>query len=319
MVNVEKAVSRESRGAQQEPVVSVVITCYNQARFLSETIESVLTQTYPNFEIVIVDDGSTDNTEEVVARYPWLKYIRQQNRGVVAARTTGYRACEGDYLLFLDGDDRLLPHALEIGAGYLQAKPELGFVYGRLQLIDGQGNPTPNTYVPPTEDDHYSALLQDNHIWMPAMVIYRRRVFEAVNGFSAAADHSSDYDLYLRISRNYPVYRHNEVVAEYRMHGANTHGNTGLMLEKTMRVFRAQWNYVKGDPRLRQSYEKGLQHWTEFYGEKLYVQTREHLFGPKHDPLQAIKGAFTLLHYSPCILRKHLKHIIRRRLSKSGK
>ena len=91
------------------PLVSVIITSYNQARFLSDAIESVLTQTYSQFEMVVVDDGSTDNASEVVARYPGVRYMRQDNQGLSAARNTGLRESNGAYLVFLDADDRLLP------------------------------------------------------------------------------------------------------------------------------------------------------------------------------------------------------------------
>src|SRR5215212_9690625 len=100
---------KEQQGSP--PLVSVVIPCYNQAHFLSEAIESVLAQTHPNFEIIVVDDGSTDNTSEVAARYPGVRHIRQDNQGLAAARNTGLRESKGTCLVFLDADDRLLPNA----------------------------------------------------------------------------------------------------------------------------------------------------------------------------------------------------------------
>ena len=101
-------------------LVSVVIPCYNQAHFLGEAIESVLAQTYPHREIVVVDDGSPDNTREVASRYPGVRYVRQENQGLAAARNTGLRHSSGSYLVFLDADDRLLPEALEVGLRQLQ-------------------------------------------------------------------------------------------------------------------------------------------------------------------------------------------------------
>jgi glycosyltransferase involved in cell wall biosynthesis len=100
-------------------LVSVVIPCYNQARFLGEAIESVLSQSYRAFEVVVVDDGSTDNTSEVVARYAGadagVRLIRQENRGLAGARNRGLAEAEGEYVVFLDSDDRLLPDALQVG------------------------------------------------------------------------------------------------------------------------------------------------------------------------------------------------------------
>src|SRR4051794_20689664 len=106
--------------------VSVVITCFNQARFLAEAIESVQRQR-PR-ETVVVDDGSTDDTAAVVAHYPQVRYLRQRNQGVVAARNRGLRECGGDYVVFLDGDDVLLEGAIEAGARLLDGAPGLGFV-----------------------------------------------------------------------------------------------------------------------------------------------------------------------------------------------
>jgi glycosyltransferase involved in cell wall biosynthesis len=104
---------RNNRSAAHQ-LVTVVIPCYNQAHFLGEAIESVLEQTYPHYEIVVVDDGATDNTSEVASRYPGkVRLIRQENRGLSGARNTGIRHSEGEYMVFLDADDRLLPEALE--------------------------------------------------------------------------------------------------------------------------------------------------------------------------------------------------------------
>src|SRR4028119_1234933 len=123
--------SRDPRGKQHvgaAGLVSVIIPCYNQAYFLGEAIESVLAQSYPHFEIVVVDDGSTDNTSEVAARYPGVRCIRQENRGLAGARNEGIRHSSGSYLVFLDADDRLLPEALAVGLRHLKERPECAFV-----------------------------------------------------------------------------------------------------------------------------------------------------------------------------------------------
>lgn len=122
-------------------LVSVIIPCYNQARFLGEAIESVLKQSYPHFEVVVVDDGSTDNTSEVASRYPGVRCIRQKNLGLAGARNTGIRRSRGSYLVFLDSDDRLLPSALEVGLKHLKAHPECAFVSGHWMLIGFDGAP----------------------------------------------------------------------------------------------------------------------------------------------------------------------------------
>src|SRR4051812_16000050 len=112
-------------------LVTVVIPCYNQARFLGEAIESVLRQTHRAREVVVVDDGSTDGTAAVAARYPDVQLIRQPNRGLAAARNRGLAESRGAYLVFLDADDRLLPRALEVGLRCLMDHPLVAFAYGR--------------------------------------------------------------------------------------------------------------------------------------------------------------------------------------------
>jgi len=104
-------------------LVSVVIPCYNQAHFLGEAIESVLAQSYPNFEIIVVDDGSTDDTSEVARRYPGVRLVRQENKGLSGARNAGLAHSEEEYVVFLDADDRLLPDALETVLEHLEAHP----------------------------------------------------------------------------------------------------------------------------------------------------------------------------------------------------
>ncbi len=115
-------------------LVSVIIPCYNQAHFLSEAIESVRAQTYPHYEIIVVNDGSTDDPAEVAARFPEAHYIEQKNQGVSETRNAGLRQSEGTYIVFLDADDRLLPNALQVGVDAMKAHPKCALVSGHTNL-----------------------------------------------------------------------------------------------------------------------------------------------------------------------------------------
>lgn len=298
--------------------VSVIITCYNQAPFLGEAIESaLLDQTYRVSEVIVVNDGSSDDTAKVVAQYPEVIYIRQQNRGVVAARNVGLRTAKSDFVVFLDGDDRLRPHALEVGARSLIAHPTAAFVYGRCQRVDADGEPLPTSYEPPVEKDHYAALLQNNFLWMPAMLMHRRRSLNLAGGFSSTADHSSDYDLYLRLSRENSVYGHNEVVADYRLHGANASNKVGGMLKATMRTMRAQRRYIKSDEQLSRAYRTGIIHWCGYYGELLYQETKNNFLGGNVFSLKTVKNLLTVLLYSPRVPYWHLKRVFQQHTTKN--
>src|SRR5919112_3279382 len=155
-------------------LVSVVIPCYNQAHFVGEAIESVLAQSYPHFEIVVIDDGSTDTTSEVAGRYPGVRCVRQDNQGLSAARNSGLRHSEGEYVVFLDADDRLLPEALEAGLECLKSHPECAIAFGPYRLIASDGSFLKQRRQPVVGKDSYAALLQRNYIGVPAAMMYRR-------------------------------------------------------------------------------------------------------------------------------------------------
>jgi glycosyltransferase involved in cell wall biosynthesis len=296
--NLDQAGEQTSdRHSVDMPLVSLIIPCYNQAHYLGEAIESVLAQSYANFEIIVVDDGSVDNTAQVATRYPGVRCIRQDNRGLAAARNTGLRASQGDYLVFLDADDRLLPGALEAGLNCLIAHPEHAFVSGHYRYIAADGSFLVEHPQEKIEEDHYLALLQGNYIGMHATVMYQRAVLEQVGGFNASLPACEDYDLYLRIAKQYPISRHQEAVAEYRQHGANMSGNAVLMLNTALAVLGSQRRYIRANKRYRQAYSAGLRFWRGYYGEKLLGQLVA--LWTSGEGTQAIEKGISLLRYAP--------------------
>jgi len=289
---------REAEYAVGAALVSVIIPCYNQAQFLNEAIESVLAQTYPHFEIVVVDDGSSDNTAEVAARYPGVRYLRQENAGLAAARNSGLRHSSGSYLVFLDADDRLLPNAVETNLNCLNAHPESAFAAGLCDFIAHDGSPFPDARQPLVEKDHYLELLRDNYIWMSGVVLYRRAALEYVRGFDRAVCPVADYDLYMRITRDFPIYCHDSVIAESRRHSTNMTGNAALMLTATVAVLRSQWKHVRKMDKLhREAYKNGMRHWKASYGSQLVNEVSTHLRERQWKQVQ--QGAKLLLGYYP--------------------
>jgi glycosyltransferase involved in cell wall biosynthesis len=277
-------------------LVSVVIPCYNQARFLGEAIESVLSQSYPHFEIVVVDDGSTDNTSEVASRYPGVRCIRQENQGLAGARNAGIRHSRGSYLVFLDADDRLLPDALAVGLKELKKHPECAFVSGYHRLIAFDGSPLPTSPQTPIEGDHYETLLRSCYISTPAAVMYQRTMLEYVGGFDTSVSPSADYDLYLRLTREYSVYQHGEVVAEYRRHGTNMTRDLALMLEAESTVLRRQRKYMRGRNQYK-AYKAGISHSQQHFGEPLVAEMLDR--ARKREWRGALSGMLVLACYYP--------------------
>jgi len=223
------------------PLVSIVIPCYNQGSFLAEAIESALRQTHPRVEVIVVDDGSTDDTCRVAARYAdaGVVCIEQANAGAAVARNRGWQASRGDLVLFVDADDRLLPDAVVRGWAALEHAPDVAFVSGHVALIRADGT----SDVVPAQDHEpagYASLLRWNYVWTPGVVIYRRSALDAAGGFDPRAAGSADFDLNVRIARRQPIACHHAVVLEYRQHGANMTRDPALMLRSAVSVRRRE-------------------------------------------------------------------------------
>lgn len=252
----------------QNGLVSIIIPCYGQAHFLTEAIETALRQTYPHIEIIVVDDGSLDDTEQVVSSYPGVKYLCQNNQGVSAARNAGIVRSNGRYLLFLDADDRLLPAAVQLGIDMFATYPDIALVYAPYFVInefDFKLRPVP--YV--TGPNPYLELLKRNHIGNTGCALFQRWVFTAVGVFDRSVDAAADYDLYLRTARKFRIGSHPEPVMEYRRHSANMSNNSALMLKDTLNVLRKQLSYVNGNSELKEAYRRGRKFYKQAYGERL--------------------------------------------------
>jgi glycosyltransferase involved in cell wall biosynthesis len=297
------------------PLVSVVIPCYNHARFLAEAIESALQQEYRPMEIVVVDDGSTDHTAQVAARYPSVRYCRQKNAGLAAARNKGISESKGIYILFLDADDLLCVGALVSAVEVLLENPGLGFVYGDFRVIDKDGAPVSTFDKPATHRDDYLGLFDGNHIAMCATVLFPRHVLEQVGGFRAEFRAAEDYDLYFRIARLLPYRRHGAVMAEYRRHDCNMSINAALMLRSTLSVVRAQREHVPADDAHRRAYLKAIRAWQDYYGGLLARQIRARFrLGQVREGL---RDSWTLLNSAPKVPLSFLSRAARKAIRKT--
>jgi glycosyltransferase involved in cell wall biosynthesis len=296
---------REDINAEDQPLVSVVIPCYKQAHFLREAIESVLAQTYPHLEVVVVDDGSTDNTAAVVAGYPGVRYVRQENQGLAAARNTGLRHSVGERLVFLDADDRLLPRAIEVGLTCLRDHPECAFVYGHSRFMAFDGSWFDRPPPPRIEGDYYLALLRGCPIFAPGSVMYRREVFESVTGFDPSLSPAADYDLYYRIARQFPIRCHDQTIAEFRRHhGTNMTGKGELMMRCNLTALRSQWKHVKRSRQQKEAYKTGIRFWKQTWGRKVVEEVRVAV--AEGEWKRATQGMLSLLRYSPFCLASML-------------
>lgn len=220
-------------GKPHAPRVSVIIPSYNHERFVGLAIESALAQTLPPHEIVVMDDGSTDGTTEVLNRYAGrIQAVRQTNAGVSAARNAGVARSSGELLAFLDADDEWQPRKLELQVRAWQTSPQPGLVHCGVVDIDGDGNPLREH----TEGMSGLGVAAEMLLFRrPTIlgggsgVLIPRAVFDAIGGFDLRLSTSADWDLYYRIAGRYPVAFVPEPLLRYRLHGSNMHGNIRAM------------------------------------------------------------------------------------------
>ena len=247
-------------------LVSVIIPCYNHGKFLPRAIDSILAQSHAHTEIIVVDDGSVDDTRLVAGKYPQVTYLYQQNQGLSAARNTGIDHSRGAYLVFVDADDWLFPEGIETNLAYLRKVPEAGFVSGAFTLVQ----PGMNDEVAVTvEQDHYRRLLERNYIAMHATVMYTRKAFEGIR-YDPALRSCEDYDVYLQIARRHRVVHHTKQIAVYMIHDANMSGNVPRMLETALTALNRQEPLLRNEAE-RESFVKGKAFWTGHYCHLMYT------------------------------------------------
>ena len=275
--------------------VSIVITTYNHARFLAEAIESALRQTVTPAEVLVVDDGSTDDPASVASRYPGVRLIRQPNQGLAAARNTGWRAASGYYVVFLDADDRLMPEALASNLQRFAKRPDCAFVYGSFHRIDAGGRLLNSAEPQSVGEDAYESFLKTNLVTMHAAVMYRRDCLEEVGGFDARLRCCEDHELYLRLTRGYGVAAGVERIAEYRHHDSNMSRNIPAMLGTMLEVMRRQSAYLNDNEQWRKAYKVGVQFWKSAYAAEQIRQTLSaRASGLRQVPWRATAKVFAL-------------------------
>ena len=247
-----------------EPLVSVIIPCYNHASYLNQAIQSVIGQSYSHLEIIVVDDGSTEDIKLITDQYSQVIYIRQNNQGLCSARNTGIHKSSGEYLVFLDADDWLCPEAIEINLNYLKNKPNLAFVSGSLDYYDEKTNQF-FSVIKEITTNHYQRLLFNNYIDVPASVLYQRWIFNELL-FDKNNNEAGDYDLYLKITRKHEVVHHQNKIAVYRQHASNMSGNYLKMLRKCLEALKGQKFNLKTADEIN-SFKRGYSNWKIHYGK----------------------------------------------------
>lgn len=210
---------------QSAPKVSVIIPTYNRARYIGDSIRSVLFQTYRNFEIIVVDDGSTDDTTNVIEAIsdPRLRYIQQENRGRSKARNLALSLARGTFITFLDSDDLYLPNKIELQVDYLTKHPGVGMVYTSAYCINDVGEFLAHKYEATDSGLIYEkiAFFTPVTITLPTVMTYKD-VLDNVGGFDEDMHRFEDTDMWRRISKYYRIDAMPEYTCKLRTHDDNS-------------------------------------------------------------------------------------------------
>jgi glycosyltransferase involved in cell wall biosynthesis len=230
------------------PLISVVMPCFNAQDYLREAVDSVLAQTYDNIELIVIDDGSTDRSLDLLQDYgERIRVIRQANRGPYPARNLGVAESRGELLAFLDADDWWSPDCLEKLAGALAAHPQAAVAYCGWQNVGKDGGRS-DPYVPPDYElaDKAERFLRAAAPWPIHAALLRRPVFDAVGGFDLDLHSCMDYDLWLRIAVARPIVRVPEVMAFYRHHASGQ--ITSVQWRQARNVWLVKRKFLRDHP-----------------------------------------------------------------------
>ena len=224
------------------PLVSIVTPCFNAARFIAETIESVLAQDYPRVEYIVMDGGSTDDTLDILRRYgDRLTWVSQKDRGAADAINRGFAASHGEIFAYLNADDVYLPGAISNAVRAFEESPEAQLIYGGGIWID-EGGQRIGPY--PVRDFDASLFARECFICQPATFL-RREVFGNSGGLDPGLQLTFDYEFWMRLARVHSMLRIDQTLALSRMHRSNKSlGQRREVFRETFHILQRHYGYV---------------------------------------------------------------------------
>jgi glycosyltransferase involved in cell wall biosynthesis len=228
--------------------VSVVIPTFNRERFLGHAVQSVLDQTFPPLEIIVVDDGSSDGTEKIARHFSGnvpIFYHRQENHGPGAARNLGVSVAQGEWIAFLDSDDIWYPHKLAAQVNYVEEHPGVSFVYSEMDAIDENGRLTGEV---PDGLDFESVIFGGRPFPYPSTVLLKKDTFLKAGGFHPLIRYGEDLELFARIAQICHIHCLPHSLVKYRLHPAQTNTDLATRLRSWPLVLDRIWRMWSGDP-----------------------------------------------------------------------
>lgn len=228
------------------PLVSVVIPTYNSVCYLTEAIDSVLAQTFQDFEILVVDDGSTDETATILEeKYKdRIRYLHKANGGVSSARNFGIQRAQGKYIAFLDADDIWMPEKLATQIEALAKDEKSKVCYSSLLICDEDLNYVGLNLSPRRDDIISDLLLIGNVVATPSSVIAEMELFHEVGAFDVGLSQCADWEMWIRLSTKTGFIYIDQPLVKYRQHGSNMSRNAALLEKDSIRVLQKSFNHL---------------------------------------------------------------------------
>ncbi len=255
------------------PLITVIIPVHARVRFLDQAVGSVLQQTHPRVEVIVVDDGSPVAIAPQVGRLAGkVRFLRQANGGPGAARNAGLREAQGDYCLFLDDDDFLEPSALQMLLAAIRAGPGAAWAFGRVGYVNEEGSRLPvEHHCRPTSGDLYPGMIRHNPIATPSAVLLTTAVVRQAGGFDTDRSllYCEDYDLWLSLARDWPAVVLPQLVTNYRLYSGQGTRNWARHYEARLAVLRKQRSRCR--PGYQETFEHALAQVRIDYGDELYM------------------------------------------------
>ena len=259
------------------PAVSVIMPAYNVAEYIAEAVESVLAQTFSDFELLIVNDGSTDGTPEIARRYaaldPRLHLIEQENRGLAAARNAALRQAKGEMIALLDSDDLWAPGFLEAQIAILHARPEIDIVTGNAWTLGSHEHGEPARPSPDSRPAPNLTTILTDELSVFIMSVFRRRVYDTIGGFDEMLRTNEDFDFWFRAAlAGFKFARNDQPLGHYRRRDDSLSASQVRMLRGALRVYYKQRPAVLHDPRALRLLDNSVE---RFEADLIATEARE--------------------------------------------
>ncbi len=281
------------------PSVSIVIPSYNVGRFLDATLESILNQTISDWECIVVDDGSKDNTAEVAQRWaerdPRFKAVSQTNSGPSRARNHGFEniSASARYVTFMDSDDVWMPDALEVLRADLEQHPEASGTHGLAEMINEKGEPHfPGNFVtfgrerigykdgrivpwPAEEPTTFETLIHIGRVYPPGVLLARREIYDKIGPWDAELAATQDWDMVVRVSRHGPIRFMDRVVLYYRKYAGSVSTDTDRNIRETRLQHYKIFISPDNTPEQREIVRRGWKAWQVYKIREKWGQVRK--------------------------------------------